>query len=251
MSPKEVDTFIARGKYSASPFGTLVFIGLRTFDIFVQTVILTNGATVLAGWGIPTVKSNFSYDLSPPIALGLGLKPLMLVAFAAGSTLKQIFWLTVTAGETMSVGTGIMISVFNTVVNSLNSLISLWAGFGLAAAIGASSRNQNELNVVEKAGVVLYAAGLLTEMGSETQRWAFKRDPRNKGKVYSGGLFSLARHINYGGYTIWRASYALVAGGPVWGACVAALFGSYFARGGIPELNEYCEKRVSSRLKTS
>lgn len=50
-------------------------------------------------------------------------------------------------------------------------------------------------------------AGILLELVSELQRKRFKDDPANKGKPYAGGLFSLARSINYGGYTLWRGGY--------------------------------------------
>ncbi|EEB94925.1 hypothetical protein MPER_06187, partial [Moniliophthora perniciosa FA553] len=43
------------------------------------------------------------------------------------------------------------------------------------------------------------------------QRKRFKDDVRNVGKPYTGGLFGLARHINYGGYMLWRTGFAIAA----------------------------------------
>jgi len=78
---------------------------------------------------------------------------------------------------------------------------------------------------------------------SEIQRKAFKDEKKNEGKPFTGGLFGLARHINYGGYVVWRSSYALVSGGLLWAAFVGTFFGTDFARRGIPVLDEYCSKR--------
>ena len=70
--------------------------------------------------------------------------------------------------------------------------------------------------------------------------------PANKGKIYSGGLFGLSRHINYFGYTLWRSGYALAAGGWIWGSIVAGFFTYDFTQRAIPVLTEYMEERVSS-----
>lgn len=95
-------------------------------------------------------------------------------------------------------------------------------------------------------GVGAYVLGMATESISEIQRKNFKADPRNAGKPYTGGLFGLARHINYGGYTVMRAGYALATGGWMWSAFVGAFFFRDFATRGVPVLDEYCSKSVSN-----
>ena len=100
-------------------------------------------------------------------------------------------------------------------------------------------------------GVGMYAVGMLTEVISEFQRKAFKADPANKGKPYGGGLFSLATNINYGGYTVWRAGYAITAAGLPWGAVVGGWFFYDFATRGVPVLDQYCTERVSLSASTS
>src|SRR6185437_12714185 len=59
------------------------------------------------------------------------------------------------------------------------------------------------------------------------------------GKLYTGGLFALAQHINYFGYTLWRAGVALLTGSPIFGGLVALFFASDFVRRGIPVLQHY------------
>jgi hypothetical protein len=94
-------------------------------------------------------------------------------------------------------------------------------------------------------GLAAYALGLSVEAISEFQRKAFKQDPKNKGKPYGGGLFSLATNVNYGAYTIWRAAYALTCGGFVWGATTFTFFFWDFVTRGVPVLDEYMCQRVS------
>lgn len=91
----------------------------------------------------------------------------------------------------------------------------------------------------------MFVLGMLAETVSEVQRKIFKDKPENKGRVYTGGLFGLARHINYGGYTIWRAGFALASAGWIWAAVVGAFFAYDFATRGIPVLDEYCGNKVS------
>lgn len=62
------------------------------------------------------------------------------------------------------------------------------------------------------AGVSLFLGGILIEMVSEEQRKAFKQDPKNKGKPFTGGLNRYVQHPNYFGYTLWRAGILLTTG---------------------------------------
>ena len=70
----------------------------------------------------------------------------------------------------------------------------------VVAAIGlAGLRSTAPWGLMEQAGVALFLVGSFLETGSELQRKAFKAEAANKGKLYYGGLFSLAQHINYTG----------------------------------------------------
>lgn len=93
-------------------------------------------------------------------------------------------------------------------------------------------------------GALLFDLGITTETAAELQRRAFKRDPRNAGKPFSGGLFGLARNINYGGHILWKMGNALAAGGWAWGVLVGAGYLYDFATRGVPVLDGYCEEKV-------
>ncbi|KAF2651850.1 hypothetical protein K491DRAFT_76618 [Lophiostoma macrostomum CBS 122681] len=234
---------ISRGDYTSTPFGKTLFIILRSLDPFLQYSILAHGTGtgVLHRLGLRTLPPG------PPIHTGvslidnLGLSPyrLILLAMTAGSALKQNIWVSGISGEPMDVKAATIVSAFNTVMNGLNNY-----AFLLTATSASTNSDFPQTPLV--VGGALYVTGILVELGAEMQRKRFKADAKNKGKPYTGGLWALARHINYGAYTIWRGGYALAAGGWVWGAVVGAFFFADFATRGVPILNEYCEKRYGA-----
>ena len=159
---------------------------------------------------------------------------------SAGSMIKQNFTLLATQQEEMTPGFSAGVSVFNAVCNSLNSLLFITSQ--TSASVNGEHFPQTPLIV----GGTLFATGLFVEAFSEIQRAVWKRNPENKGKVYDGGLFSLSRHINYFGYTLWRTGYAMAAGGFTYAGVVAGFFTWTFLKQSIPELQGYLEKRVSA-----
>lgn len=91
-----------------------------------------------------------------------------------------------------------MIPGFNTIFNSANSIMSLTAAASAFTPSLLSTENDSRVSPLLAIGSLAYLIGLLTEASSEQQRKAFKNDPKNAGKPFSGGLFGLARH------QLWR-----------------------------------------------
>ncbi|CZR58618.1 uncharacterized protein PAC_08510 [Phialocephala subalpina] len=234
---------VQRGSYSSSPLGTSVMVGLRTADIFLQYGILAKG---LADPLLSLLNVSQPLNFAPAVALGLPLKPLLILAMAAGSSIKQSYWLVYVSKEEMPPANAVLISVFNTVFNSANSILSLTTAANAFTPGFLTAESDNGASTLLVLSSVSYFVGLAIEAVSETQRKTFKDDPKNAGKVYTGGLFGLARHINYGAYTIWRSSYALASGGWIWGGIVAAFFSWDFANRAIPVLDEYCKSRYGA-----
>ena len=50
---------------------------------------------------------------------------------------------------------------------------------------------------------------------ADHSKYLFRKDPANRGRVYTGGVWGLVRHPNFLGFTIWRTAFATAAGG--WG----------------------------------
>lgn len=225
---------ISRGDTTPTPLGKLVFVVLRAIDPAIQYSILHGAGTgLLHKIGLRTLPQGIPAQTGIGAVDGLGLSPyrLVLLSMAVGSALKQDIWAVALSGEPMSVNNAVVISIFNTIFNSISSYAFL------IRATSASLESDFPQPALLLGGA-LYVVGLLTELVSEVQRKRFKSDPKNKGKPYTGGLWSFARHINYGGYTIWRGAYALTGGGYIMGALVGTFFFMDFARRGVPVLNE-------------
>lgn len=152
------------------------------------------------------------------------------------NALKQIFWLLVTSKESFGLSSAVAVSIFNTVNNGLNTMIFSFA-----------SVNPTWSYTTFYASIPIFIAGILMETVAEIQRKAFKDDPKNKGKVYTGGLFGIVRHPNYCGYMLWRGAMALATGGWAWGVLVASFFWYDFNNRSIPTLDAYCNKRYGEQ----
>jgi steroid 5-alpha reductase family enzyme len=63
------------------------------------------------------------------------------------------------------------------------------------------------------AGVGLFIAGMLMEILAEESRKRFKANPSNKGKIDDTKLWSIVRHPNYAGYTLWHSGLLLAGVG--------------------------------------
>ncbi len=58
------------------------------------------------------------------------------------------------------------------------------------------------LGLLEAIGIGLWAVGFFFEVVADWQLARFKREPKNKGQVMRGGLWSLSRHPNYFGEAV-------------------------------------------------
>lgn len=216
-------------------WGTTIFIGLRAADAFWQDALLRKSwaAQLLAALGGQPVASS---SLAGP-------HHMIVAGMALGSSLKQIITVLLVSEQEIEPKSAVIIAFFNTFLNTLNTILSVWAV--TSPAQPSSSLREALQNPIIACAVGAYSIGILTEMISELQRTWFKRNPAGKGKPYAGGLFSLARHINYGGYTVWRGAYALLSGGYTWGLVVFSFFFYDFASRGVPVLDKYLSERVT------
>lgn len=244
MPAKKLHDNLSRVK-KPSRLGKSIFVGLRAADVFWQYNLLYRG------WGIQLIEKiggravNSSLVLNPLMLTRLQPYYGLVALLSLGSSVKQILHMVLVFEQAMEPSTAILIPFINTLLNSANTLLSLWAVTSPIASGLDSTNLVNSLSYPSVAvGLVTYGIGLSTEVISEFQRKSFKEDPKNKGKPYGGGLFSLATHINYGAYAIWRSAYALTCGGFVWSTTVFAVFFYDFATRGAPVLDEYLYQRV-------
>jgi len=227
-----------------SVVGISIFTALRILDPLLQYSIITHHV------GIGFLPTLFGGTLTPSLAASptnfLDLPPyqLLILGVSIGSSIKQVFWAIFISQQELPVSHAIAIAAFNTMFNSISTVLSSWSH--TAAFKSTSGFLLQSPSVL--IGSFLYTVGILIETISEIQRNRFKRNPVNARKPYSGGLFGWARNINYGGYALWRSGYAWAAAGPIWGLIVAGIFFRDFALRGVPQLDRYCQNRVSVHL---
>jgi len=259
--PKDI---IQRGKYTSNPLGSATFIGLRALDPFLQFQLLARpwGTTLLSKLHISSIPlhghllsdyrpSTWSAGLVTALdavsVFDLPLSRLILLVMATGSSAKHIFWLLYLSKEEMSVSAATAVGLYNSFVNTAASLLLL--SVSTSTALGRGPRltipgtGGMEISLPMALGTVLYGVGMAVEITSEIQRKAFKDKAENKGKICTTGLWAWARHINYGGYTLWRTGYGLAAGGWPAAMVVLAWHAYQFAAASVPLLNDYMVKK--------
>jgi len=123
----------------------------------------------------------------------------------------------------------------------LFALLLYQVGFALLG--GYSPRSLGPIDVF---GVGLFVVGSYLNTGSELQRNAFKERAENAGRLYTGGLFRYARHINYFGDVLWVGAWALVTRN-AWSAVVPLVLTAGFIFVFIPSLASHLRERYGSQ----
>lgn len=258
MPPAQGD-LIQRGDKRRNVLGTTTFVGARALDPFFQYAILGRGLAdkLVSTLGSSTLNQGSTSNTGYAVLDNLQLSPyrLIILSMAVGSSAKHIIWKLLIGEENMGPVPAIEVGIFNTIFNTVNSLLFISTATSLVHGRGEGLNRAGQSGLPLKLGTGMFAVGITVELLAELQRMVFKREPANRGKPYTGGLFGAARHINYTGYTVWRAGYALAAGGWVWGAITGAFFAYDFSQRAVPAIDTYCKQRYADmwedyKLKT-
>lgn len=108
--------------------------------------------------------------------------------------------------------------------------------------------SQAALGVWDWVAMALFVLGCTLNTGSELQRHLFKAKTENKGKLYTGGLFSRSMHINFFGDVLWVLAYALVTQS-MWSVLIVAFIFSFFAFYNVPMLDTYLANHYGEDFK--
>jgi steroid 5-alpha reductase family enzyme len=106
-------------------------------------------------------------------------------------------------------------------------------GFPLLARPGAVPFGWLEL-----VGIALFVIGSFVNTFAELSRKRWKARPENRGKLYTGGLFSVSMHPNYFGDLLWVSGYACVTHSP-YAALIPAFLFVFFYFYNVPKLDAY------------
>lgn len=105
------------------------------------------------------------------------------------------------------------------------------------------------LDWIDGIAVVLFLIGSLINTGSEVLRHQWKKVSQNKGKLYTGGLFRYAIHINYFGDLVWVSGFALLTRN-LWAGLIPIFLGIMFVCVNIPQHDQYLREKYGKAFAT-
>ncbi len=114
------------------------------------------------------------------------------------------------------------------------------------AMLGYTCRT--ELGFIDDIAIALFLSGSYLNTGSELARDKWKKDPANKGKLYTIGLFRYSMHINYFGDLLWVIAYAIVTRN-IYSVFIPVFLFSFFAFYNIPKLDKYLAGRYGKQFE--
>lgn len=97
-------------------------------------------------------------------------------------------------------------------------------------------------------GWLIFLLGSLINTYAELQRKRFKAHPQNKGKLYTGGLFNYAVHINYFGDCIWVLGLTLISNN-LYGLGIPLFLVFFFKLHYIPIHDRYLTEKYGEAFK--
>lgn len=101
---------------------------------------------------------------------------------------------------------------------------------------------------IDYLAIVVFIIGSCLNTISELQRHFWKKDPNNKGKLYTIGLFKYSMHINYFGDILWVSAYAIITRNYYSIAIPIFLF-CFFVFWNIPALDRYLANKYTEQFK--
>lgn len=106
-------------------------------------------------------------------------------------------------------------------VFGLQALLALVVAAPLYAGIAAPAQ---PLQLLDLAGAVLVAGGIVTETVADLQLAAFRANPASKGRVLDSGLWRYSRHPNYfGEFCVWWGFFLIALATGAWWTLISPL----------------------------
>jgi len=194
------------------------------------------------GWAVKGLAavglraSNLLVTAGPGVA-GLGPIPTLLTGMYAVVGLRHGYWVIFTSSFYFPTSISLQLVAYNTTINTINTLVAVNALTSSPYPILGDFTDC--IGWKQWAGLALFAIGISMDTIAEESRKQFKKDPKNKGKIDDTGLWSLVRHPNYLGYTLWRTGITLATGSIVATVALSAIQVLGFFTNGIPEITSY------------
>jgi steroid 5-alpha reductase family enzyme len=126
----------------------------------------------------------------------------------------------------------------------------LWVLLTAACALAIITGTEREpIGWAAMVGMVVWVAGFAIEVTADQQKSAFKRDPANKGRFITTGLWAWSRHPNYFGEIVLWTGVAIMAlpvlSGWRWVTLISPVFVTLLLTrvSGIPMLEARAQER--------
>lgn len=98
---------------------------------------------------------------------------------------------------------------------------------------------------IDYLAITIFMVGCILNSGGEILRNKWKKEPANKGKIYTQGFFKYSRHINYFGDMLWVIAYAIITRN--WFAVSIPIFLFFlFAFYNAPKLDKYLKEKYGN-----
>lgn len=101
------------------------------------------------------------------------------------------------------------------------------------------------IDFIDYFAIALFIIGCILNSGGEILRNKWKKEPANKGKIYTKGFFKYSRHINYFGDILWVIAYALITKN-IWSITIPLFLFSFFAFYNAPKLDKYLKEKYGN-----
>ncbi|KAJ7190140.1 hypothetical protein GGX14DRAFT_606487 [Mycena pura] len=198
------------GTYSTTGIATIVLGRLSAAPL--QYLMFSKGWAVKGLVAVGLRASNRLVTSGPGIA-GLGPVPTLLTGMYAVAGLRHVYWALFTNTYDLAPGSALMVVVYNAAVDTFSTLVAVNALTSAPYPV-CGGDFVDCIGWKQWAGLALFATGISIELLAEESlgRKPFKKDPKNKGKIDDTGQWSVVRHPDYIGYTLWRAGIALTTG---------------------------------------
>jgi len=193
--------------------------------ILLETVILAASWHLLFGDGL----SRMWVDLQP------GDPTRRIVVFSFNCAVYLRMWITMTFLLKRRIP-------FAEVISIPLAFALYYIGYSLLVY-----QTSRPIDGIDMIGVSIFVLGSLLNTVSEIQRDGWKRDPANKGRLYTEGLFGHSMHINYFGDWLWVIGYAVITRNWYSIATPIVLF-CFFVFFNIPQLDTYLAGRYGEQF---
>jgi steroid 5-alpha reductase family enzyme len=127
-------------------------------------------------------------------------------------------------------------------------VITILMSFVLFSFAKVGGNNHQSIGIIEIIGILLYLLGSYLNTRSEYTRHTWKKKEKNKGRLYTEGLFKYSMHINYFGDVILFAGFAMITHSFTM-LIIPLIMASNFAFYIIPSLDKYLEKKYGEEFK--